>query len=70
MTLPAEAELTLPNGYWHQGACLRQARVRAITEGDVAMGGLEEGRLPIERISAHLDLIVSGDIGALKAAKP
>ena len=54
MTLPAEAELTLPNGYWHQGACLRQARVRAITEGDVAMGGLEEGRLPIERISALL----------------
>lgn len=25
---------------------------------------------PIEQISAHLDLIVSGDIGALKAAKP
>ncbi len=54
MTQPAEADITLPNGYWHQGVCLRQARVRAISEGDVALEGLDERRLPIERVSALL----------------
>lgn len=54
MTQPAEADVTLPNGTWQQGVCERQARVRAISEGDVAMEGLEEGRLPIERVSALL----------------
>lgn len=54
MTLPTEADLMLPNGYWRQGVCLRDARVRAISEGEVAMGGLQEGRLPIEQISALL----------------
>jgi hypothetical protein len=60
MTGLAEAEVALPNGYWKDGACFREARVHGIPEGDEELGAeLSAATLAIERTSALLARCVS-----------
>ena len=55
MTRTASAEVTLPNGYWHEGSCLRQARVQAMGEREATLDEIfAASPLPIERVSAIL----------------
>jgi hypothetical protein len=60
MTGLAETEVALPNGYWKDGACFREARVRGIPEGDEELAAqLSAATLAIERTSALLAACVS-----------
>lgn len=51
----AVAEVTLPNGYWYEGSCLRLARVKAMDERAAMLGELfAPAALPVERVSTIL----------------
>jgi len=67
----AEATIMLPNGYWHLGACYREARVRAIAECDEALGeALSALAHPIERATLLLSRCVTrlGDLERMESA--
>lgn len=51
----AVAEVTLPNGYWYEGSCLRHARVKAMDERAATLDELfAPAALPVERVSTIL----------------
>jgi hypothetical protein len=60
MTRLPETKVALPNGYWEAGACLRNAWVREIPEGDEELDDeLGASALASERTSALLARCVS-----------
>lgn len=51
----AAAEVTLPNGYWYEGSCLRRARVKPMDERAATLDELfAPAALPVERLSTIL----------------
>jgi hypothetical protein len=55
MRQSGEIEVTLPSGYWHDGECVRRARVRAVPEVEATSGDdMAAVASPIHRASALL----------------
>jgi hypothetical protein len=55
MRQKSEIEVTLPNGYWRDGICVRKVCVREIPERDEAACAVAIDDLPLKRTSALLE---------------